>query len=45
LGAAPLPQQRGVDQLVSVLRGKIAAAGSTKVRIVPIRAVGYRLVF
>jgi DNA-binding response OmpR family regulator len=44
LGAAPLPQQRGVDQLVSVLRGKIAAAGSTRVRIVPIRSVGYRLI-
>lgn len=44
LGAAPQPQQRGVDQLVSTLRRKLEQAGSTAVRIVGIRSAGYQLI-
>ncbi|MBY0337004.1 MAG: response regulator transcription factor [Acetobacteraceae bacterium] len=44
LGHRLLPQQRGVDQLASTLRKKLATASEGQLQVVAVRGRGYRLV-
>ncbi len=45
LGRRLLPEQRGVDQLASNLRQKLAAASGNSVTLAAVRGRGYRLVW
>lgn len=44
LGHRLLPHQRGVDQLASMLRRKLAAASEQQIQVLALRGRGYRLV-
>jgi DNA-binding response OmpR family regulator len=44
LGHRLLPHQRGVDQLASMLRRKLAAASEQRIQVLALRGRGYRLV-
>jgi DNA-binding response OmpR family regulator len=44
LGQSLQPHQRGVDQLASVLRRKLAAASEQQIQVLALRGRGYRLV-
>lgn len=44
LGQSLLPHQRGVDQLASTLRRKLAAASEQQIQVLSLRGRGYRLV-
>lgn len=44
LGHKLLPHQRGVDQLASMLRRKLAAASDQQIQVLALRGRGYRLV-
>lgn len=44
LGHRLLPHQRGVDQLASMLRRKLAAASEQQIQLLALRGRGYRLV-
>ncbi|WP_137178716.1 response regulator transcription factor [Roseomonas sp. AR75] len=44
LGHRLMPHQRGVDQLASMLRRKLAAASEQRIQVLALRGRGYRLV-
>ncbi len=44
LGHRLMPQQRGVDQLASMLRRKLALASEQRIQVLALRGRGYRLV-
>jgi DNA-binding response OmpR family regulator len=44
LGHRLMPQQRGVDQLASMLRRKLAVASEQRIQVLALRGRGYRLV-
>jgi DNA-binding response OmpR family regulator len=44
LGHRLMPHQRGVDQLASMLRRKLAAASDQRIQVLALRGRGYRLV-
>lgn len=45
LGRRLLPEQRGVDQLASTLRQKLAAASAARITLAALRGKGYRLIW
>jgi DNA-binding response OmpR family regulator len=44
LGHRLMPHQRGVDQLASMLRRKLAIASDQRIQVLALRGRGYRLV-
>jgi DNA-binding response OmpR family regulator len=44
LGHRLMPHQRGVDQLASMLRRKLATASEQRIQVLALRGRGYRLV-